>query len=147
KSEAAPPFWTPAQPENWLWSSATINRVAGRVHWKVPDDVRKLVAEAGAERDLAKGAALYKKYQEAMVDAAHHFVLIQPIYQVAVRKSVSGLKLTAAGWMAELGGAKPTGCPPSARAERSVVAGPLLVGGASKKGPSTTPRFARLRSG
>ena len=41
-----------------------------------------------------------------MVDAAHHFVLIQPVYQVAVR-SVSGLKLTAAGWMAELGGAKP----------------------------------------
>jgi len=34
-------------------------------------------------------------------------VLIQPVYQVAVRKSVSGLQLTAAGWMAELGGAKP----------------------------------------
>jgi len=47
------------------------------------------------------------QYQQAMVDAAHHFVLIQPIYQVAVRKSVSGLQLTAAGWMAELGGAKP----------------------------------------
>lgn len=107
KLEAALTFWNPPAPENWLWSSATINRVAGRVHWKVPDDVRKLVAEAGAERDLAKGAALYKKYQEAMVDAAHHFVLIQPVYQVAVRKNVSGLKLTAAGWMAELGGAKP----------------------------------------
>ena len=71
------------------------------------DDVRKLVADAGAERDLAKGAALYKQYQQAMVDAAHHFVLIQPVYQVAVRKNVSGLQLTAAGWMAELGGAKP----------------------------------------
>jgi len=107
KLEAALTFWNPPAPENWLWSSATINRVAGRVHWKVPDDVRKLVADAGAERDLAKGAALYKQYQQAMVDAAHHFVLIQPIYQVAVRKNVSGLKLTAAGWMAELGGAKP----------------------------------------
>ena len=42
-----------------------------------------------------------------MVDAANHFVLIQPVYQVAVRKSVAGLQLTAAGWMAELGGAKP----------------------------------------
>jgi peptide/nickel transport system substrate-binding protein len=107
KLEAALTFWNPPAPENWLWSAATINRVAGRVHWKVPDDVRKLVADAGAERDLVKGAALYKKYQEAMVDAAHHFVLIQPVYQVAVRKSVAGLKLTAAGWMAELGGAKP----------------------------------------
>ena len=43
-----------------------------------------------------------------MVDAAHHVLLIQPIYQVAVRKSVAGLKLTAAGWMAELADAKPT---------------------------------------
>ena len=107
KLEAALTFWNPPAPENWLWSSATINRVAGRVHWKVPEEVRKLVADAGAERDLAKGAALYKQYQQAMVDAAHHFVLIQPVYQVAVRNSVSGLKLTAAGWMAELGGAKP----------------------------------------
>ena len=67
---------------------ATIDRVAGRVHWKVPPEVRKLVADAAAERDLAKGAALCRQYQEAMVDAAHHFVLIQPVYQVAVRKSV-----------------------------------------------------------
>ena len=107
KLEAALTFWNPPAPENWLWSAATINRVAGRVHWKVPDDVRKLVADAGAERDLVKGAALYKQYQQVMVDAAHHFVLIQPVYQVAVRKNVTGLKLTAAGWMAELGGAKP----------------------------------------
>jgi peptide/nickel transport system substrate-binding protein len=61
KLEAALTFWNPPAPENWLWSSATINRVAGRVHWKVPEDVRKLVADAGAERDLAKGAALYKQ--------------------------------------------------------------------------------------
>ena len=37
KLEAALTFWNPPAPENWLWSSATINRVAGRVHWKVPD--------------------------------------------------------------------------------------------------------------
>ncbi len=42
-----------------------------------------------------------------MVDAAHHFVLIQPIYSGGGAQNVSGLKLTAAGWMAELGGAKP----------------------------------------
>jgi peptide/nickel transport system substrate-binding protein len=108
KAEAVLTFWNPPAPENWLWSSATINRVAGRVHWNVPPEVKKLVAEAGAERDLAKAAELYKQYQVAMVDAAHHFVMIQPIYQVAVRKNVAGLQLTAAGWMAELGGAKPT---------------------------------------
>jgi peptide/nickel transport system substrate-binding protein len=54
-----------------------------------------------------KAAELYRQYQVAMVDAAHHFVMIQPVYQVAVRKSVADLQLTAAGWMVELGGAKP----------------------------------------
>jgi peptide/nickel transport system substrate-binding protein len=108
KAEGVLTFWNPPAPENWLWSSATINRVAGRVHWNVPPEVRKLVADAGAERDLAKAAELYKQYQIAMVDEANHFVMIQPVYQVAVRKHVTGLKLTAAGWMVELGGAKPS---------------------------------------
>jgi peptide/nickel transport system substrate-binding protein len=107
KLEAGLTFWNPPAPENWLWSGATINRVAKRVHWDVPDDVRKLVADAAAERDLAKAAVLYRKYQEIMIDQANHFVFIQPIYQVGVRKSVQGLQLTAAGAMAELGGAKP----------------------------------------
>jgi peptide/nickel transport system substrate-binding protein len=107
KLEASLTFWNPPAPENWLWSGATINRVSGRVHWTVPPEVRKLVADAAAERDLAKSAVLYKKYQEVMVDQANHFVMIQPIYQIGVRKSVQGLQLTAAGWMAELGGAKP----------------------------------------
>jgi peptide/nickel transport system substrate-binding protein len=107
KLEASLTFWNPPAPENWLWSGATINRVAGRVHWTVPPEVRQLVADAAAERDLAKSAALYRKYQEVMVDQANHFVMIQPIYQIGVRKSVQGLQLTAAGWMAELGGAKP----------------------------------------
>ena len=86
---------------------ATIKRVAGRVHWNVPDDVRKLVARRRRRARPHEGRGAVAQYQQAMVDAAHLFVLIQPIYQVAVRKNVSGLQLTAAGWMAELGGAKP----------------------------------------
>ncbi len=100
-------FWNPPAPENQLWAAATIDRVAKRIHWDVPADVRKLVGDAAAERDLAKSAALYKKYQQVMVEQANHFVLIQPIYQIAVRKGVTGLELTAAGWMAELGKVKP----------------------------------------
>ena len=38
---------------------------------------------------------------------AHLFVLIQPIYQVGGAQERAGLKLTAAGWMAELDAAKP----------------------------------------
>jgi peptide/nickel transport system substrate-binding protein len=107
KTQAVLTFWNPPAVENQLWASATVNRVAKRVHWTPPADLVKLVDEASAERDLAKAAVLWKKYQMGMVDAAHLFVLIQPIFQVAVRKSVTGFKPTAAGWMAELGGAKP----------------------------------------
>ncbi len=111
KLNAALTFWNPPAPENLLWAAATVDRVARRVHWDVPPDapVRKLIAEAAAERDLAKAAVLWRKYQEIMVDQANHFVMIQPVYRVAVRKSVAGLRLTAAGWMAELDGAKPAG--------------------------------------
>lgn len=104
-------FWNPPAPENLLWAAATVDRVARRVHWNVPPDahVRKVIASAAAERDLEKAAVLWKEYQQIMVDQANHFVLIQPIYRVAVRKAVAGLQLTAAGWMAELGGARPAG--------------------------------------
>jgi peptide/nickel transport system substrate-binding protein len=111
KAQAVLTFWNPPAPENLLWAAATVDRVAKRVHWDVPPDapIRKLIAAAAAEHDLAKAAALWKQYQAEMVDQANHFVLIQPIYQVAVRKSVAGLRLTAAGWLAELDGAKPAG--------------------------------------
>jgi peptide/nickel transport system substrate-binding protein len=42
-----------------------------------------------------------------MVDFAHLIVLFQPIYQVAVRKSVVGFNVTPAGWIAEFGSAHP----------------------------------------
>ena len=100
-------FWNPPAAENQLWASATIVRVAKRLHWDVPPAFRQLVHDAAAERDLAKSAALWREYQKQMVEFAHLFVLVQPIYQVAVRKNVAGLKLTAAGWMAEFDTAKP----------------------------------------
>ena len=63
---------------------------------------------ARAAQKSQKAAVLWRKYQEGMVDAANLFVLIQPTYQIAVRKSVLGFQPTAAGWMAELGGTKPS---------------------------------------
>ena len=100
-------FWNPPAPENQLWASATIVRVAKRLHWAVPPAFAQLVHDAAAERDLAKSAVLWREYQKQMVDFAHLFVLVQPIYQIAVRKNVAGLKITAAGWMAEFDTAKP----------------------------------------
>jgi len=107
KAEAVLTFWNPPAVENQLWAAATIERVAKRVHWEVPADIRALVHDASAERDPVKSAALWRGYQQAMVTEANHMVLIQPIYQIGVRRAVSGLKLTAAGWMAEFAGAKP----------------------------------------
>jgi peptide/nickel transport system substrate-binding protein len=107
KAQAVLTFWNPPAPENQLWAAATIDRVAKRVHWDVPASTRKLVNDAAAERDLTKAAALWRQYQQLMVDEANHMVLIQPIYQVAVRKAVTGINLTAAGFMVELAGAKP----------------------------------------
>ena len=107
KNQATLTFWNPPAPENLLWAAATIDRVSKRIHWDVPAETRALVNAAAAERDLAKSAVLWRKYQEIMVDQANHFVFIQPVYQVAVRKSVKDFELTAAGWMAELAHAKP----------------------------------------
>lgn len=100
-------FWNPPAAENQLWASATVVRVAKRLHWNVPPAFTQLVHDAAAERDQVKSAALWRNYQDQMRDFAHLFVLIQPVYQVAVRKNVAGLKITAAGWMAEFDAAKP----------------------------------------
>ncbi|HEX3349441.1 MAG TPA: ABC transporter substrate-binding protein, partial [Acetobacteraceae bacterium] len=82
--------WNPVTVENQLWASGSIVRVAQRLHWNVPPEFRQLVHDAGAERDPAKAAALWEKYQRGMVDFAHLVVLFQPIYQVPVRKTVAG---------------------------------------------------------
>ena len=39
-----------------------------------------------------------------VVDVAHHFILFQPVYQIAVRSTVKDFPLTAAGWMLDLHG-------------------------------------------
>jgi peptide/nickel transport system substrate-binding protein len=100
-------FWNPPAVENLLWAAATVERVAKRVHWTPPQELIDLVHKAAAEPDQKKQAELWEQYQKAMVDAAHLIVLIQPVYQVAVRKSVAEFQLTGAGWMADLDTAKP----------------------------------------
>jgi peptide/nickel transport system substrate-binding protein len=100
-------FWNPPAVENLLWAAATVQRVAKRVHWTPPQDLVDVVGRAAAEHDEKKQAALWKQYEQGMVDAAHLFVMIQPIYQVAVRKTIGEFQLTGAGWMADLNAAKP----------------------------------------
>jgi peptide/nickel transport system substrate-binding protein len=100
-------FWNPPAIENSLWALATIERVARRVHWQPPEDIVKLVHQAAGESDQKKQAELWVEYQKRMVDQANHFILFQPIYQVAARNSLAKVPVTAAGWLMDMSGVTP----------------------------------------
>lgn len=103
KSTAVLTFWNPSGVETDQWASASVVRVAKRVHWTVPEDMLKLVVAAAGEQDTAKRTALYVEYQKRMLDQMNHIILFQPIYQFAVRDTIKKFPLTAAGWEVELG--------------------------------------------
>ena len=100
-------FWNPPAVENQLWAAAVVQRVAKRVHWDPPKDVYDLVSQAAAETDPKKQADMWVDWQQRVVDQANHFILFQPVYQIAVRNTIRDFPLTAAGWMLDLHGVKP----------------------------------------
>lgn len=100
-------FWNPPAVENELWAAAVVERVAKRVHWQPPAEDVALVKQAAEEPDKAKAAQLWIEWQRRMVNQANHFILFQPIYQIAVRNTVKDFPLTAAGWQLEMGQVKP----------------------------------------
>jgi peptide/nickel transport system substrate-binding protein len=100
-------FWNPPAIENSLRALATVERVAKRVHWTPPEDLVKLVHQAAREGDQKKQAELWVEYQKRMVDQANHFILFQPIYQVAARNSLAKVPVTAAGWLMDMSGVTP----------------------------------------
>jgi len=100
-------FWNPPAVSNDLWASAVVERVARRVHWTVPQAMTDLVKRASEEQDLARAGELWVEWQRGVVDVAHHFILFQPTYQVAVRNTIRDFPLTAAGWMLDAGRVKP----------------------------------------
>ena len=100
-------FWNPDTPEPWAWAEATVQRVAKRVRWTVPQEVTDLVAKAGGAPTKKESDAYYLEYQKALVDQANYIILFQPVYRVATRTSIAGWKLTAAGWQVDLYDVKP----------------------------------------
>ena len=95
-------FWNPSGVETDQWASASVLRVAKRIHWSPDPALLKLVRAAAAEQNVAKRTALYVDYQKALIDQASLLILFQPIYQFAVRNMLKTFPLTAAGWEAEL---------------------------------------------
>lgn len=100
-------FWNPPAVENLLWAAATVERVAKRVHWTPPTSLVKLIHDAAAETDPKKQAEMWVEYQKQMVDQANHFILFQPVYQIAVRDTLAKLPLTAAGWQLDMYAVEP----------------------------------------
>ena len=100
-------FWNPPAVDNLLWAAAVVQRVAKRVHWEVPKDVYEMCFKASVEPDGKKRAQLWVDWQKVMIDQANHFVLFQPVYQIAVRNTIDKLPLTAAGWMLDVHGVRP----------------------------------------
>ncbi len=96
-------FWNPDAPEAWTWASASVQRVAGRVRWQVPAELTELVAKAGGAANADEARKLYREYAVALIDNTNYVVIFQPIYRVAVRKSVTGWAMTATGWQVDLG--------------------------------------------
>lgn len=107
KTQAVVLSWNLNAVEPWLWGSAAVERVAKRLHWDVPAQVRGALAAAAAERNAARQAALYQDFQSLLIDQANLLVLLQPVYRVGYRKRVKDFRITGAGWMAELGAARP----------------------------------------
>lgn len=100
-------FWNPPAVDNLLWAAAVVQRVAKRVHWEVPKDVYDLAFQAYVEQDAKKRAEMWVNWQKVMVDQANHFILFQPVYQIAVRQTIGDFPLTAAGWMLDVKDVKP----------------------------------------
>ena len=51
--------------------------------------------------------SMFYNWQKVLVDQANHFILFQPIYQIAVRQTIGAFPLTAAGWMLDVKDVKP----------------------------------------
>ncbi|MCW5694189.1 MAG: ABC transporter substrate-binding protein [Pseudolabrys sp.] len=100
-------FWNPPAVDNLLWAAAVVQRVAKRVHWDVPKDVYDLAFQAYVEQDAKKRADMWINWQKVLVDQANHFILFQPVYQIAVRQTIGDFPLTAAGWMLDVKDVKP----------------------------------------
>lgn len=103
KSTAVLTFWNPSGVETDQWSSASVRRVAKRIHWTPAPELIKLVDDAAAEQDTKKRTEMYVQYEKALLDQASLLILFQPIYQFAVRDLLKTFPLTAAGWEVELG--------------------------------------------
>jgi peptide/nickel transport system substrate-binding protein len=107
KLQATVAPWNSPSPNPYLWTGASVQRVAGRMHWTPSQELKDIVSAGAAEIDTAKQAALYERYARILVDNANYVTLMQPIYRIAVHKNAADVQLTANVWKMELAKIRP----------------------------------------
>ena len=107
KSVGAMWEWVPDIPDPYTWTGPAVERLADRVHWKPSEETVALVQKSASTTDAAEAASLNEQFLGQLVDNANYIVLFQPIYRVATRNSITGYRVTAAGWLADLADIKP----------------------------------------
>ncbi len=107
KAVAAMWEWVPDIPDPYTWTEPAVNRVADRVHWEPSAETKALMHDAVGATDMAEAAALNQKLLRELTERTNYVVLFQPVYRVATRKSISGYRVSAAGWLTDLADVKP----------------------------------------
>jgi peptide/nickel transport system substrate-binding protein len=99
-------YWT-GNMDVSLWTLPAIERVANRTHWQVPQSIRDLCHNALREQNIPKQQAMWLEFQKALAEQCNYIVLFQPLFQVAARRTITDIDLTAIGGVIELGDVKP----------------------------------------
>jgi peptide/nickel transport system substrate-binding protein len=100
-------YWNPPAVDPLLNAEAVFKRGAQRVRWNIDPAIADIAIAASRAQDKAEQNKLYRKFTEAVLAEGHFIVLFQPYFQVAVRNTLDGFKLTGAGWFAELADVRP----------------------------------------
>ena len=106
KSTSVLTYWT-GNMDVSLWTLPAIERVANRTHWQVPQSIKDLCHNALREQDIPKQQAMWLEFQKALAEQCNYIVLFQPLFQVAARRTITDIDLTAIGGVIELGDVKP----------------------------------------
>ena len=102
KSTAVLTFWNPSGVEIDGWASATVQRVAKRVHMTPSPELVKLTQDAAAETDPAKKSAMYVGIPEGHHRPGQSDDPVPADLSVRRARTIKSFPLTAAGWEVEL---------------------------------------------
>lgn len=99
--------WNSPSPNPYLWTGASVQRVAKRMGWDPSAEINALVAQGAAEIDVARQAEIYQRYHRILIDNANYVTLMQPIYRIAAHRNVTDVSLTANVWKMQLAQIRP----------------------------------------